>query len=101
MERFFLLNNLPTTKSLSINTKARFAISLVEILYENIPLTEMLSGLKVAKKHVHVYCFHGKHFTCWNLLDMLETDTFAKKDSKWAIYELFSDSQPFQTGEPV
>ena len=42
----------------------------------------MLSSLKVAKKHVHVYCFHGKHFTCWDLSGMLETDNFAQKDSK-------------------
>ena len=28
---------------------------LIEYFYKNIPLTEMLSGLKVAKKHVHVY----------------------------------------------
>ena len=38
---FFWPNNLPTIKSLSINTEARFAVSLAEILYENIPLTEM------------------------------------------------------------
>ena len=41
----------------------------------------MLSSLKVAKKHVHV-CFHGKHFTCWDLRGMLETDSFAKKNSR-------------------
>ena len=59
------------------STKTRFVVSLVEYLYENIPLTEMLSSVKVAKKHVHVYCFHGKHFTCWNLRGMHETDVFA------------------------
>ena len=42
MERFFFWpNNLPTIKSLSVNAEARFAVSLAEILYENIPLTEM------------------------------------------------------------
>ena len=44
--------------------RLRFAVSVMEILYENIPLTEMLSSLKEAKKHVHIYCF-------------LETDNFA------------------------
>ena len=47
----------------TIYIETRFAVSLVEYLYENIPLTEMLSCLKEAKKHVHVYCFHRKHFT--------------------------------------
>ena len=42
----------------------------------------LLSSLKVATKHVHVYCFHGKHFTCWDLRGILETDNFACKDSK-------------------
>ena len=37
---------------------------------------EMLSSLKVAKKYMHVYYFHGKHFTCWDLRGMLETDNF-------------------------
>ena len=41
----------------------------------------MLSGLKVAKKYINVYCFHGKHFTCWDLRGMLQTDNFGKKDS--------------------
>ena len=45
------------------------------------PLTEMLSSLTVAKKQMHVYCFHGKHFTCWDLRGMLETDNFGWKDS--------------------
>ena len=78
---FFLAQSLPTNKSLSDDTKTRFAVSLVEYLYENIPLTEMLSCLKVAKKHVHVYCFHRKHFTCWDLRGMLENDNFVQKDS--------------------
>ena len=38
---------LPAIKPLSYNTKTRLAISLAEIVYENSPLTEMLSGLKV------------------------------------------------------
>ena len=29
-------------KSLSVNTETRFAVYVVEILYENIPLTEMI-----------------------------------------------------------
>ena len=57
----------------SVNTKTRFAVYVVEILYENIPLTEMHSSLKVAKKYTHVYYFHGKDFTCW---DLRETDNF-------------------------
>ena len=61
-----------------INTKTRFAVYVVEILYENIPLTEMLSSLKVAKKYMHVYYFHGKHFTCWYLRGMLEADNFGQ-----------------------
>ena len=63
-------------KSLSVDTKTRFAVYVVEILYENIPLTEMLSSLKVANKYTHVYYFHGKHFMCWDLRGMLETDNF-------------------------
>ena len=47
------------------------------LLYENIPLAEMLSGLKEAKKLVHIYRFHGKHFTCWDLCGTLEADNFA------------------------
>ena len=46
------------------------------------PLTEMLFSLKVAKKYMHVYYFHGKHFTCWDLHGMLETDNFGYKESK-------------------
>ena len=61
---FFFAPLLPIIKSLSSNTKARFAVSVVEILSENIHLTEMLSSLKVAKEYLHIYCFHGKHFTC-------------------------------------
>ena len=76
---------MSTNKSLSDNTKTRFAVSLVEYLYENIPLTEMLSCLKVAKKHVNVYCFLEKHFTCWDLRGMLETDNFVQKDSKQTL----------------
>ena len=48
-------------------------------------MTETISSLKVAKKHVHVYCFHMKHLTCWNLNGILETDKLAQKDSKWII----------------
>ena len=85
MERFFLAQSLSTNKSLSGNTKTGFTVSLVEYLYENIPLTEMLSCLNIAKKHVHVYCFHGKHFTCWDLRGMLETDNFIQEDSKQTL----------------
>ena len=60
-------------KSLSVNTKTRFAVCVVEILYEIIPLTEMPSGLNVAKKYMNVYYFHGKNFPCW---DLRETDNF-------------------------
>ena len=69
----FLTQSLSTKKSLSDNTKTRSAVSYVEYLYENISLTEILSSLKVAKKHVHVYCFYRKHFKlgfawhAWNL----------------------------------
>ena len=41
----------------------------------------MFSILEVAKRRVHVYYFHGKHFTCWDLRDMLETDNLAWKDT--------------------
>ena len=88
MEHFFLAQSLSTNKLLSDNTKTRFAVSLVEYLYKNIPLTEMLCSLK-AKKHMHVYCFHGKHFTCWDLRGMLETDNFVKKDSQKQTLTLY------------
>ena len=39
----------------------------------------MLSSFKVAKKYMPVYCFHGKHFTCWDLHYMLETDNFGRR----------------------
>ena len=74
MERSFLLNTCLLSNHYLISN--RFAVSAVEILYEDIPLTEMFSGLEVAKKHMHVYCFHRKHFTCWDLRGMLETDNF-------------------------
>ena len=80
MERFFA-QSLPIIISLSDNTKTRLAVPLVKYLSENIPLTEILSNLKVTKKHVYVYCFHGKHFACWALCGMLETDNLAQKDS--------------------
>ena len=67
---------MPTIKSLSNNTETRFPVSVVEILCECIPLTEMLSRLKIAKKYMPALCFHGKHFTCWDLRGMLETDNF-------------------------
>ena len=90
MKRFFLAQSLSTNKSLSDNTKTRFAVSLVEYLYDNMPLTGMLSCLKVAKKHVHIYCFHGKHFTCWDLRGMLKTDNFVQKYSKQTLREILS-----------
>ena len=33
----------------------------------------MLSSVKVAKKYMYVYYFHGKYFMCWDLLGMLGT----------------------------
>ena len=45
----------------------------------------MLPSFKVAKKHVHVYCFHGKHFTCRDLRGMLETDNFVQKDNEQTL----------------
>ena len=73
---FFLAQQFPIIKSLTYNTKTRFTVFVVEILYENIPLTEILSSLKGAKKYMYVYYFHGKHFTCWDLRAMLETYNF-------------------------
>ena len=77
--KFFFAQKFSTIKSLSNNTKARFSDSVAEILCECIPLTEMLLSLKVAKKYVPVYCFHGKHFTCWDLRGVLETDKYSKQ----------------------
>ena len=36
----------------------------------------MLSSLKVAKKYMHVYYFHGKNFTFWDLRGAVEIDNF-------------------------
>ena len=77
MELSFLLSNCLLSNH--YNTKTRFAVYVVEILFENIALTEMPSSLNVAKKYTHVYYFHGKHFTCW---DLRETDNFGWKESK-------------------
>ena len=52
----------------------------------------MLSSLKVAKKYMHVYYFHGKHFTCWDLRGMLETDNFGQKDNN-IFFPLFVQTQ--------
>ena len=71
--------------------------SLVEYLYQNIPLTEILSCLNMGKKHVHVYCFHGKHFMCWDLHGMLETDNFVQKDSEQTLYQYEIHTQPRPT----
>ena len=83
MESSFLLNNCllprPTIKSLSNNTKTRFSVSVVQILCECIPLTEKLLSLKVAKKYMPVYCFHGKHFTCWDLCGMLKLTVLGRR----------------------
>ena len=90
---FFLAQSLSSTnKSLSGKTKPRFALSLVEYLYLNISLIEMLSGLKVAKKHVHVYYFHGKNFTCWDLRGMLELTTLSERIVKRLYGSLFVES---------
>ena len=74
-----VITKLVIIKTLSDNRKTRFIVYVVEILYENIPLTEMLSALKAAKKYIHVYYFHGKHFTCWDLRGMLEADNFGRQ----------------------
>ena len=86
MERSFLLNNCLLSNHYH-KTETRFAVYVAEILYENIPLTEMLSSFKVAKKYMHVYYFHGKHFTFCDLHGMLETDNFGEKDSKQILSE--------------
>ena len=39
-------------QSLSNNTKTRFAVSVLEMLYENSPLIEMLSSHKAAKEYI-------------------------------------------------
>ena len=88
MERFFSFNHGPPTDCYLIIQKLDWQISLAEYLYENIPLTEMPSCLKVANKHVHVYCFHGKHFTRWDLRGMFETDNFVQKDSEETLPSL-------------
>ena len=71
-----MLNNCLLSDHYLITQNLEFAVYVVEILYENIPLTEMLSSLKIAKRYIHVYYFHGKQFTCWDLRGMLETDNF-------------------------
>ena len=71
LEQFFSLSHCLLTNRYLLILKLDLQF-FVEYLYEHIPLTEMLSSLKVAKKHVHVYCFHGKHFTCWDLRGILE-----------------------------
>ena len=47
--------SLPAINSLSIDTKAKFSVSLVEILYKSTPLTEMLSSLKGAKENMCIF----------------------------------------------
>ena len=59
MEHSFLLNSCLLSNHYPYNTKTRFAVYIVEILYENILLTEMLSSLKVAKKHMQFIVFMG------------------------------------------
>ena len=85
MERFFSLNHCPLTNRYLIIRILELQFFLENIYNVNIPLAEMLFCLKVAKKRVHVYCFHGKHFTCWDLRGMLETDSFVQKDSKQTL----------------
>ena len=74
--------NVYSSNHYLITQKTRFTVSVEEILYKD-PLTEMISGLKVAKKYMHVYCFHRKHFTCWNLCCMFETEKFGQKNSEY------------------
>ena len=52
-------------KSLSYNTKTRFAVYVVGILYENIPLTEMLSSLQGNKE------MHACLLLSWEALHVL------------------------------
>ena len=85
------LNHCPLTNRYLIIQKLDLQFSLVESSCENITLTEILSCLKVAKKHAHVYCFHGKHFTCWDLRGMLETDNFVQKDSKQTLHTMLTN----------
>ena len=75
MEGSFLLSNCLLLNHY-LRTQKLDSQFVVEILHENIPRTEMLSSFKVAKKYMHVYYFHGKHFTCWDLHGMLEIDNF-------------------------
>ena len=39
---------------------------------------------------MHVYYFHGKRFTCWDLRGMLETDNFGQKDSKQTLQRIYN-----------
>ena len=84
MERFFSFNHGPPTNCYLIIQKLDWQFLLQNIYTKTSP-TEMPSCLKVANKHVHVYCFHGKHFTRWGLRGMLETDNFVQKDGKQTL----------------
>ena len=55
MECFVLLDNCLLSNNYLKTQKTRFAVSVVEILYENIPPTKMLSGLKEGKKPVPLF----------------------------------------------
>ena len=61
---------LPIIKSLSNNTKPRLQFLFYKFY------TVMFYIAMAAKKYMHIYCFHGKHFTCWGLPGMLKTDNF-------------------------
>ena len=85
METFFLDQSLSTSTSYLIIQKLHFQFNCRISMTENIPLTEMLSSLRVAVTDMLVYCFHWKHLTSWDLCGMLETANFVQKDSKKTI----------------
>ena len=77
---------LPGLHAVGRDFTDEFSYSGIRVIHkisvnENILISEMVSSLKEAMKHVYVYCFHGKHFTFWDLRGMLETDNFANKES--------------------
>ena len=75
MKRSFLLNNC----LLSLSTKTRIAIYVVEILHGNIPLTEMLSSLKVAKKYIHLITLMGSNSRAGICVAWLKLTTLGRR----------------------
>ena len=72
----FLLNNCLLSNYYLITQKLDSQFLLYKFYMKTAPLIEILSSLKVEKKYIDVYCFRGKHFTCWDLRGMFETDNF-------------------------